>query len=645
MTNLLKKINNPNDLKKLKKDDLPLLAAEIRKLIIETVSKTGGHLASSLGVVELTIALHYIFDAPDDKIIWDVGHQAYTHKILTERKSKFHTLRQYKGISGFPKIEESDYDAFNTGHSGTSISAALGLAKARDTKKENHSVIAVIGDGSTTAGMAFEGFNQAGHLKSNLIVILNDNEMSISANVGAVSAYLSKILTGQLYTKLIDEIDTLLKHIPKIGNRVSRLAHRVEEAIKGILIPGRIFEDLGFNYVGPIDGHDLFHLVSALQGIKKLKGPVLFHLVTKKGKGYQPAEEKAPSFHGVSSFNIGTGTFLKKKSSKTYTEAFGDSITELAQKDIRIIAITAAMTDGTGLSKFAKKFPDRFYDVGIAEQHAATFAAALALEGLKPVVAVYSTFLQRAYDQVLHDICLMNLPVTFALDRAGIVGEDGPTHHGMFDLSYMRNLPNLVFMAPKDENELRHMLKTALEFNGPAALRYPRGPGPSVNYDKKIKPLEIGSAEVLKEGDELAIIAIGNMVSPSLNAADILSQKGIDVTVVNARFIKPLDKNLIIKLARRTKKIVTVEENVLQGGFGSAVMEMLEEEGIANIQFKRIGIPDKFIEHGSPDVLRKNYGLNEECIAETIWKHFNLSSLQAMHTEVETKTSKVLMVK
>ena len=645
MTNLLKNINTPKDLKKLKKEELPLLATEIRKLIIETVSKTGGHLASSLGVVELTLALHYIFKTPDDKIVWDVGHQSYTHKILTGRKDKFHTLRQYKGISGFPKIDESEYDAFNTGHSGTSISAALGLAKARDTKKENHSVIAVIGDGSTTAGMAFEGFNQAGHLKSDLIVILNDNEMSISANVGAVSAYLSKILTGQLYTKLIDEIDTLLKHIPKIGNRVSRLAHRVEEAIKGILIPGRIFEDLGFNYVGPIDGHDLFHLVSALQGIKKLKGPVLFHLVTKKGKGYQPAEEKAPSFHGVSSFNIGTGTFLKKKSSKTYTEAFGDSITELAQKDIRIIAITAAMTDGTGLSKFAKKFPDRFYDVGIAEQHAATFAAALALEGLKPVVAVYSTFLQRAYDQVLHDICLMNLPVTFALDRAGIVGEDGPTHHGMFDLSYMRNLPNLVFMAPKDENELRHMLKTALEFNGPAALRYPRGSGPSVNYDKKIKPLEIGSAEVLKEGDELAIIAIGNMVSPSLNAADILSQKGIDVTVVNARFIKPLDKNLIIKLARRTKKIVTVEENVLQGGFGSAVMEMLEEEGIANIQFKRIGIPDKFIEHGSPDVLRKNYGLNEECIAETIWKHFNLSSLQAMHTEVETKTSKVLMVK
>ena len=645
MTNLLKNINTPKDLKKLKKEELPLLAAEIRKLIIETVSKTGGHLASSLGVVELTLALHYIFKTPDDKIVWDVGHQAYTHKILTGRKNKFHTLRQYKGISGFPKINESEYDAFNTGHSGTSISAALGLAKARDTKKENHSVIAVIGDGSTTAGMAFEGFNQAGHLKSNLIVILNDNEMSISANVGAVSAYLSKILTGQLYTKLIDEIDTLLKHIPKIGNRVSRLAHRVEEAIKGILIPGRIFEDLGFNYVGPIDGHDLFHLVSALQGIKKLKGPVLFHLVTKKGKGYQPAEEKAPSFHGVSSFNIGTGTFLKKKSSKTYTEAFGDSITELAQKDIRIIAITAAMTDGTGLGKFAKKFPDRFYDVGIAEQHAATFAAALALEGLKPVVAVYSTFLQRAYDQVLHDICLMNLPVTFALDRAGIVGEDGPTHHGMFDLSYMRNLPNLVFMAPKDENELRHMLKTALEFNGPAALRYPRGPGPSVNYDKKIKPLEIGSAEVLKEGDELAIIAIGNMVSPSLNAADILSQKGIDVTVVNARFIKPLDKNLIIKLARRTKKIVTVEENVLQGGFGSAVMEILEEEGITNIQFKRIGIPDKFIEHGSPEVLRKNYGLNAECIAETIWKHFNLSSLQAMHTEVETKNSKILMVK
>ncbi len=647
MTDLLKKINNPKDLKKLKKEDLPLLATEIRKLIIETVSKTGGHLASSLGVVELTLALHYIFDAPDDKIIWDVGHQSYTHKILTERKSKFHTLRQYKGISGFPKIEESDYDAFNTGHSGTSISAALGLAKARDAKKEKHYVIAIIGDGSTTAGMAFEGFNQAGHLKSNLIVILNDNEMSISANVGAVSAYLSKILTGQLYTKLIDEIDALLKNIPKIGTRVSRLAHRVEEAIKGILIPGRIFEDLGFKYLGPIDGHNIFHLVPALEGIKKLKGPVLIHVVTKKGKGYQPAEEKAPSFHGVSSFNIGTGAFLKKKSSKTYTEVFGDSITELAQKDIRIIAITAAMTDGTGLSKFAKKFPDRFYDVGIAEQHAVTFAAALALEGLRPVVTIYSTFLQRAYDQILHDVCLMNLPVTFAMDRAGIVGEDGPTHHGMFDLSYMRNLPNLIFMAPKDENELRRMLKTALEFDGPAALRYPRGAGAgtSTDFDKKIKQIDIGKAEVLKEGIELAIIAIGNMVFPSLKAAEILYQKGIDVAVINARFIKPLDKNLIVKLAGKMKRIVTVEENVLQGGFGSAVMEMLEEEGIDNVQFKRIGIPDKFVEHGSPEVLREKYGLNAEGISETIQKHFNLSASQTMHTEIEMTSTKVLMAK
>ena len=647
MTDLLKKINNPKDLKKLKKEDLPLLATEIRKLIIETVSKTGGHLASSLGVVELTLALHYIFDAPDDKIIWDVGHQSYTHKILTERKSKFHTLRQYKGISGFPKIEESDYDAFNTGHSGTSISAALGLAKARDAKKEKHYVIAIIGDGSTTAGMAFEGFNQAGHLKSNLIVILNDNEMSISANVGAVSAYLSKILTGQLYTKLIDEIDALLKNIPKIGTRVSRLAHRVEEAIKGILIPGRIFEDLGFKYLGPIDGHNIFHLVPALEGIKKLKGPVLIHVVTKKGKGYQPAEEKAPSFHGVSSFNIGTGAFLKKKSSKTYTEVFGDSITELAQKDIRIIAITAAMTDGTGLSKFAKKFPDRFYDVGIAEQHAVTFAAGLALEGLRPVVTIYSTFLQRAYDQILHDVCLMNLPVTFAMDRAGIVGEDGPTHHGMFDLSYMRNLPNLIFMAPKDENELRRMLKTALEFDGPAALRYPRGAGAgtSTDFDKKIKQIDIGKAEVLKEGIELAIIAIGNMVFPSLKAAEILYQKGIDVAVINARFIKPLDKNLIIKLAGKMKRIVTVEENVLQGGFGSAVMEMLEEEGIDNVQFKRIGIPDKFVEHGSPEVLREKYGLNAEGISETIQKHFNLSASQTMHTEIEMTSTKVLMAK
>lgn len=639
MTELLKKINTPKDLKKLRKEDLPLLATEIRKLIIETVSKTGGHLASSLGVVELTLVLHYIFDAPDDKIIWDVGHQSYTHKILTERKNKFHTLRQYKGISGFPKIEESDYDAFNTGHSGTSISAALGLAKARDAKKEKHSVIAIIGDGSMTAGMAFEGLNQAGHIKSDLIVVLNDNEMSISPNVGALSSYLNKILTGQLYTKLIDEIDVLLKNIPKIGNRVSRLAHRVEEAIKGILIPGRIFEDLGFKYVGPIDGHNIFHLVSALEGIKKLKGPVLIHVVTKKGKGYQPAEDKAHFFHGVSSFNIETGTSLKKSTLKTYTGVFGDSIVEMAQKDRKIIAITAAMTEGTGLTKFANKFPERFYDVGIAEQHAVTFAAALALAGLKPVVAIYSTFLQRAYDQVLHDACLMNLPVTFAMDRAGIVGDDGPTHNGLFDLSYMRSLPNLIFMAPKDENELRHMLKTAVEFNGPAALRYPRGAGVGVDIDKGFKPLEIGKAEILKEGNALTIIAIGNMVYPSLKAANILSKKGIDVAVVNARFIKPMDRELITKLASKTNQIVTVEENVLQGGFGSAVMELLEEEGIDNVCLKRIGIPDEFVEHGSPEILREKYGLNAEGIVETIEKHFNLSSTHTIHTKVEIENS------
>lgn len=639
MTKLLKKINTPKDLKKLRKEDLPLLAAEIRKLIIETVSKTGGHLASSLGVVELTLVLHYIFDVPDDKIIWDVGHQSYTHKILTERKSKFHTLRQYKGISGFPKIEESDYDAFNTGHSGTSISAALGLAKARDAKKEKHAVIAVIGDGSMTAGIAFEGLNQAGHIKSNLIVVLNDNEMSISPNVGALSSYLNKILTGQLYTKLIDEIDVLLKNIPKIGNRVSKLAHRVEEAIKGILIPGRIFEDLGFKYVGPIDGHNIFHLLPAFESVNKMKGPILIHVVTKKGKGYQPAEDKAHSFHGVSSFNIETGTSLKKSTLKTYTGVFGDSIVEMAQKDRKIIAITAAMTEGTGLTEFANKFPERFYDVGIAEQHAVTFAAALALAGLKPVVAIYSTFLQRAYDQVLHDVCLMNLPVTFAMDRAGIVGDDGPTHNGLFDLSYMRSLPNLIFMAPKDENELRHMLKTAVEFNGPAALRYPRGAGVGADIDKGFKPLEIGKAEILKEGNALTIIAIGNMVYPSLKAANILSQKGIDVAVVNARFIKPMDRELITKLASKTNQIVTVEENVLQGGFGSAVMELLEEEGIDNICLKRIGIPDEFVEHGSPEILREKYGLNAEGIVGTIEKHFNLTSSHTIRTKVKIANS------
>jgi len=629
MANSFEKIKTPKDLKKIKIEKLPLIAAKIRKLIIDAVSNTGGHLASNLGAVELTLALHYVFDTPKDQIVWDVGHQSYTHKILTERKSRFHTLRQYKGISGFPKISESEYDGFNTGHAGTSISAALGLAKARDIKKEKHSVIAVIGDGSMTAGMAFEGLNQAGHLKSDLIVVLNDNEMSISPNVGALSSYLNKILTGQLFTKIKGEVDVILEHIPKIGKQMSWLAHRIEEAIKGILIPGRIFEDLGFEYVGPIDGHNMDHLLSAFKSVKELKGPILMHVVTKKGKGYKPAEAKADSFHGVSSFNVETGAFLKKnKSPKPYTKVFGETMVELAQRDGRIIAVTAAMTDGTGLCDFAKQFPDRFYDVGIAEQHAVTFSAGLALKGLKPVVAIYSTFMQRAYDQVLHDVCLMNLPVVFAMDRAGIVGEDGPTHNGVFDLSFMRNLPKLVFMAPKDENELRRMLKTALELNAPVALRYPRGAGLGVDFDQTIKPLKIGKAEVLKDGDDLAIIAIGNMVSPSLEAANVLSQKGIEASVVNARFIKPLDRNLITKLALKTNRIVTVEENVLMGGFGSAVLEILEEEGIDNVQLKRIGIPDEFVEHGSPKLLREKYGLDADGILKTIHNHFDLISSQ-----------------
>lgn len=644
MADLLEKVNSPSDLKKIKKEKLPLLAGEIRKLIIETVSKTGGHLASNLGTVELTLALHYIFNLPKDKIIWDVGHQSYTHKILTERKNKFHTLRQYKGLSGFPKISESKYDSFNTGHSGTSISGALGLAKARDAKKEKHSVIAVIGDGSMTAGVAFEGLNQVGHDGSDLIVVINDNEMSISANVGALSSYLNKMLTGKLYTKLRGEIDIILEHIPKIGKQMSWLAHRVEDTIKGILIPGRIFEDFGFEYVGPIDGHNLSHLLSAFKNVKKLKGPILVHVVTKKGKGYQPAEEKAHSFHGVSSFDVETGVFYKKNGPKSYTEVFGDSMVELAQNNKEIIAITAAMMDGTGLCKFAKKFPDRFYDVGIAEQHAVTFAAGLALNGFIPVVAIYSTFLQRAYDQVLHDVCLMNLPVTFAMDRAGIVGEDGPTHNGLFDMSFMRNVPNLVFMAPKDENELRRMLKTAVESNGPVALRYPRGAGMGVDLDSTIKPLEIGKAEILKDGDDLTIIAIGNMVYPSLEAANILSQNGIDVCVVNARFVKPIDRDLICKLAVKTNRMVTVEENVLQGGFGSAILEIIEEEGIDNVQFKRIGIPDEFVEHGSPEIMREKYGLNAEGISGAIKKHFKLKSSQPIYNDRNVIEKKQLIL-
>lgn len=618
---ILDTINSPDDLKKIQREKLPILAQEIRDCIIHTVSKTGGHLSPNLGVVELTIALHYCFDSPADKIIWDVGHQAYTHKLLTGRRVRFSSLRQFGGISGFPNITESPHDAFSTGHSGTSISAAVGYICGKNGKGENNKLIAVIGDGSMTSGISFEGLNHAGGMKKNLLVILNDNEMSISPNVGALSSYLNQILTGQLYNKMKDEIDGILESIPGVGKQISQFAHRVEEQVKGIFVPGRIFEDLGFDYIGPIDGHNLDHLLDALENVKKLKGPHLIHMVTKKGKGYQPAEDRSHSFHGIAPFDVETGNVLKKeKAPPSYTSIFSETITRLARADEKIIGITAAMADGVGLAAFAKEFPDRFYDVGIAEQHATSFAAGLALEGFKPVVSIYSTFLQRALDQVLLDVCLMNLPVTFAADRGGIVGEDGPTHQGVFDLTLFRSFPNLVFMSPKDENEFRHMLKTAIDYPGPTLVRYPRGSGCGVKLDAEIVPMEIGKAEVLREGKNAVIFALGHTVMPSLQAAEALEKEGFDIAVVNARFVKPLDGNIIEKFVKKTNYLFTVEENVLQGGFGSAVMEFLEENGLWNIPIKRIGLPDNFIEHGAPDVLRKKYGLDAEGIANSVRK-------------------------
>lgn len=618
---LLEKINSPEDLKKIGRNDLPRIADEIRELIIDVVSKNGGHLASSLGAVELAIAIHYIFDAPNDQIIWDVGHQAYTHKILTGRREAFHTLRQYNGISGFPRMEESRYDVFNVGHSGTSISAAIGKAAARDFLGERYKVIAVIGDGSMTSGLAFEGLNQAGHLKKDMIVILNDNEMSISKNVGALSAYLNRIMTGQFYTRVKRETEHILKNIPKIGESMLKAAKVAEESVKGLIAPGILFEEMGFNYVGPIDGHRIEHLISTFENIKKLPEPILIHVVTKKGKGYKFAEKDPAFFHGPQPFYKETGELRKKSLIPSYTKVFGDTIIRIARENEKVIAISAAMPEGTGLDRFAKEFSDRFYDVGIAEQHGVTFAAGLSTKGFKPVVAIYSTFLQRAYDQIVHDVCLQNLPVVFAMDRAGIVGEDGPTHHGVFDIAYLRHIPNIVIMAPKDENELQHMLYTAINHNSPIAIRYPRGEAMGVSLDSDLKKIEIGKGEIIVDGDDIAIIAIGNAVYPSLEAAARLRDEGISTTVVNARFAKPLDKELIIDIAGRVKGIITVEEHSLEGGFGSAVMELLSEEDI-KIKIKRLGLPDKFIEHGAQNILRQKYGLDSDGIYQSVKEIF-----------------------
>jgi len=616
MYKLLNKINGPLDLKKLKPEELDALAAEVRAFLLENVTATGGHLASNLGCVELSIALHYCFESPRDKVIWDVGHQAYTHKILTGRRDQFHTQRTYKGISGFPKRSESEHDAFGAGHSSTSISAGLGMAVAAALKEDNNRVIAVIGDGSLTGGMAFEALNQAGHLQKNLIVVLNDNEMSISKNVGALSSFISRKMTGSYYRSLKKEMEGLLAGIPAIGGNILRFAKKAENSLKGFLTPGTLFEALGFEYVGPIAGHDFATLLNVLEEIKQVEGPVLLHVMTKKGKGYEPAELTPDKFHGIAPKPKADAPV--KKAPPSYTQIFGQTMVNLGECDSRIVAITAAMPDGTGLTPFAKSYPERFFDVGIAEQHALTFAAGLAAEGFRPVAAIYSTFAQRAYDQVFHDICLQKLPVTIALDRAGLVGDDGPTHHGSFDLSFLRHLPELTVMAPKDENELQHMVKTAVNSGRPVALRYPRGAGYGVPLDTELTELPIGKGELLADGADLTIVAIGSTVHPALEAAKLLKEKGIDAAVVNARFVKPLDEELILAQAEKTGCLVTVEENALQGGFGSAVLELLSDRGVTGVRVKRLGIPDKFIEQGSQSQLRADLGIDGPGIAASV---------------------------
>ncbi len=616
---LLEKINSPQDLKQLPISELPKLASEIRRMIVDVVSTNGGHLASSLGVVELTIAIHYVFDIPKDKLIWDVGHQAYAHKILTGRKERFPTLRKHGGLSGFTRLSESPCDAFTTGHSSTSISAGLGIACAKSLKKERCKVIAVIGDGSMTAGIAYEGLNQAGdlHKDKDLVVILNDNEMSINQNVGALSSFLSRKFSSKFLQDWRREFGEFLKSLPKIGDDIYQFAKRSEESFKTFVTPGMLFEAFNFEYFGPIDGHRLKHLINILNNIKNLSEPVLLHVTTQKGKGYVPAEENPVYFHGVGSFEIETGLCNSSDpSTPTYTEVFGRAMVDLGCMDDKIIAVTAAMPEGTGLADFAHSFPERFYDVGIAEQHGVTFAAGMATEGFKPVVAIYSTFLQRGFDQILHDVCIEGIHVVFAIDRGGLVGEDGPTHHGVFDFAYLRSLPNMVIMAPKDENELRRMLLTAISHNGPIAFRYPRGKGTGIQLEPVIHPLTIGKGEILTQGEDLLILAIGRCVCEALEAHARLLQQGIQSTVVNCRFVKPLDEELILGLARQIPRIITIEEHVRQGGFGSAVLECLNDAGIQNICLERIGLPDQFIEHGPQKFLRAKYGVNAAAILE-----------------------------
>jgi len=611
---LLEKVASPADIRSLSIPELEELAQDIRDTIVQTVSKTGGHLAPSLGVVELTLALHYVFDTPNDKLIWDVGHQSYAHKLLTGRQEQFATLRQYKGMSGFPKFKESNYDAFETGHSSTSISAALGITLAKNISDDPHRAIAVIGDGSMTAGMAFEALNHAGHLDKNLIVILNDNEMSISPNVGALSSFLSRKLSGKTMRRVKSHLVEKLQ-ISDVGENILNILKKSEESFKSFFTPGMLFEAFKFSYIGPIDGHSIEDMVETLETVRDTSvGPMLIHVLTQKGKGYEPAEQNPDIFHGIGPFDIASGKPHASNGTVSYTEVFGNTICQMAAKDEKIAAISAAMVSGTGLKNFSEKYPDRFFDVGIAEQHALTFAAGLAAEGMRPVVAIYSTFFQRALDQIVHDICIPNLPVTLAIDRAGVVGDDGPTHHGVFDFSFLRFIPNIVIMAPKDEIELQHMLFTSVYYDGPSAVRYPRGAGTGAPLAETLEKIPIGKGELLREGEDIVLLPIGNRVYTALEAAEGLKKVGVSATVINPRFLKPLDGELICKWAKHTGKVVTIEDNARQGGFGSAVLELFSRSGLHSVQTCMLGHPDNFVEHAPQKTLWKNSHIDSPSI-------------------------------
>ena len=613
---MLERIQKANDIKELEPEELTVLAEEIRQFLIEKISKTGGHLASNLGVVELTMAMHLVFRLPQDKIIWDVGHQSYTHKILTGRKDGFDELRKYGGMSGFPKRKESECDAFDTGHSSTSISAGLGYVHARDLQQEHYNVISVIGDGSLTGGMAYEALNNASELKTNFIIVLIDNHMSISENVGGMSHYLAELRTAEFYTGLKKGVTNVLHSIPVVGDPIIEQIHRTKSSLKQLVVPGMFFEDMGITYLGPVPGHNISMLCKAFREAKKIKGPVLLHVLTQKGKGYEPAEKHPDKFHGVGPFHVETGEVESPKKKDTYTDVFGKVICSEAAKNPKVVAITAAMADGTGLAGFRKKYPDRFFDVGIAEEHAATFAAGLAAGGMKPVFAVYSSFLQRAYDQLIHDVALQNLPVVLAVDRAGLVGSDGETHQGIFDLSYLSNIPNMVVMAPKHKWELADMLRFAISYNGPIALRYPRGSAYD-DYQNFRSPIEYGKSEMLYDEAEIAVLSVGHMFEEAVQVRGKLKEKGYSCTLVNARFVKPIDENILNRLCENHKLIVTIEENVQTGGYGEHVVEYVSRKN-RKVRVLTLALPDDYVEHGSIDVLRRETRLDVDSMTAKI---------------------------